>query len=456
MSRPSTALSFVPALATGLPGAGIASALATGLAISLAVAAGPAAAQILKCRSADGTVSYSQSTSCPAGSRPQAMKPPRDAASATLAEATAPVTPDAPAARALPAGAVPDAPLPLIETGVPAITQLAGQYGWLDGDTLALTTYAEPPAKAPWMVRRIVAFDVARRSASTLVARGFVDCVDPAHALVGLELGDLEAIFGIGSKAPPPVPQFQVWNSGTHALAAAPAGTFAGWHPHACLKTEAEDLAVADLALDKKPLRYLEPEHGVIAWGISPEGHPEPPTLRGAQRHVVLPLSINDISHEVRWLPFAKAYQLSAGTRDTPLITMDLDGRVAKRAVPAALAQALDAAGAAGRGRLVAVRGGALFVQPGPARQGGGLYLVQGERSRRVWCTASPAAGQAAGDDACTMSQPPQVAPDGCSVAFDARPAAPVARFPADPTFKVIELCTAADKGKGTHVTLAR
>jgi hypothetical protein len=430
------------------------STLALALALALA-GTGPACAQILKCQAADGAVSYSQGTSCPAGSRPQAMKPPRDAASATPGEAPAPMALAQPAAHPGPAGAVVDAPLPLIETGVPAITQLAGQYGWLDADTLALTTYADPPAKAPWMVRRIVAFDVPRRSASTLVARGFVDCVDPAHALVGLELGDLESLFGVGSKAPPPAAQFQVWDAGARTLAPAPAATFAGWHPHACLKTSAEDLAIADLSLDKKPLRYLEPEHGVIAWGIGTDGHPEPPTLRTARHHAALPLSINEISHDVHWLPFAKSYQLTAGTRDTPLITMDLDGRVTKRPVPAALVQALDAAGATGRGRLLAVRGGALFVQPGPARQGGGMYLVQGERSRRVWCTASPAAGQAAGDEACTLSQPPQVAPDGCSIAFDAKPAAPLARFPADPTFKVIELCTAAEKTKATHVSLA-
>jgi len=306
------------------------------------------------------------------------------------------------------------------------------------------------------MVRRVVAFDVPRRSASTLVTRGFVDCIEPSHGLVSLEIGDLESRFGVGSKGAPPVPRFDVWNPATHALAPAPADAFAGWHPHACVKTAPEDLAIADLSLDKKPLRYLQPEHGVIAWGIGADGHPEPPTLRGAKRQAALPLSINDVSHDVRWLPFAKAYQIAAGTRDTPLITMDLDGRVTRRAVPAPLVQALSAANAAGRGRLIAVRDGALFVQSGPARSGGGLYLVQGERSRRVWCTAAPSAGQAAGDEACTMAQDPQVSPDGCSVAFDAKSATPAGPFAAEPTFKVIELCTPAQKGKAQRVSSAR
>ena len=252
------------------------------------------------------------------------------------------------------------------------------------------------------------------------------------------------------------MPRFDVWDPAAHALAPAPAAAFAGWHPHACLKTAPEDLAISDLSLDKRPLRYLEPEHGVIAWGIGADGHPEPPTWRGPKRPIPLPLSINDVSHDVRWLPFAKAYQLTAGTRDTPLVTMDLDGRVAKQALPAALVQALDAAGATGRGKLIAIREGALFVQPGAARNGGGLYLVQAGRSRRVWCTATAAPGQAPGDDACTMSQAPQVAPDGCSVAFDAKPATSAGAFAAEPTFKVIELCTPAQKGKAQRVSSAR
>jgi hypothetical protein len=411
------------------------------------VAALPASAQVLKCLGADGSVAYVQGTSCPGDGLPMAQKP-RHEASAPASEAVPPAH--------VPAGGVVDAPLPLVETGVPAITQYAGRFGWLDADTLALTTYSDPPAKAPWMVRRVVAFDLPRRTATTLVQRGFLDCTDPAHGLVSLEIGDLESRFGIGGTGQSPAGRFDAWNPSTHALEPTPAGAFAGWHPHACVKTAPDDLAVADLALSKKPMRYLEPEHGVIEWGLGADGHPMPPTLQGAKHHAVLPLSINDISHDVRWLPFAKAYQLAAGTPETPLVTMDPEGRVTRRAVPAALVHSLEAAGATGRGRLIAVRDGALYVQPGAARNGGGLYLVQGEQSRRVWCTATPAAGQAQGDDACTMSQPPQVAPDGCSVAFDAKPAKPARAFAGDPTFKVIELCTPVQKGKTLRLSLAR
>jgi hypothetical protein len=96
-------------------------------------------------------------------------------------------------------------------------------------------------------------------------------------------------------------------------------------------------------------------------------------------------------------------------------------------------------------------------IQPGPAANGGGLYLVQGEQSHRIWCTATPSPGQAAGADACTMSQAPAVSPDGCRIAFDARPAGAIANgYPASPTVKVLTLCdgnppTAAGVRKKAH-----
>jgi hypothetical protein len=40
------------------------------------------------------------------------------------------------------------------------------------------------------------------------------------------------------------------------------------------------------------------------------------------------------------------------------------------------------------------------------------------------------------------MSQPLAISPDGCRIAFDARPASPIANgFPDAPTVKVLTLC---------------
>ena len=395
-----------------------------------ATAALPAAAQIQKCAGPHGTTVYSDKgcATPPAGHDTLAL--------ATIAHAgTAPV----------------DAPLEIVETGIPAIIQMAGRFAWLDDDTLAVTTFADPRAKAPWMVRRIVAWDAITRTTRTLVPRGFIDCVNVSHRLVGLELGDLESRFAIGSHSPPSVQQFQLWDPATHALSPAPSEYGASWHPAACMKPAPEDLGVHDLLGSKKPLRYLQPEHGTLAWGALDEsGHPSPPAFFTPRKKIALALSINEISHDVRWLPFRQAYQLAPGAhdraldppRDVPLLTMDLSGRLTRHPIPAALVRQLDALGAVAPAEMVAANGADLVIQPGPAAKGGGLYLVQGEQSRRVWCSASAAPGQAGGAEGCAMSQAPVLSPNGCRVAFDARPAGAVANgYPGEPTVKVITLC---------------
>jgi hypothetical protein len=67
---------------------------------------------------------------------------------------------------------------------------------------------------------------------------------------------------------------------------------------------------------------------------------------------------------------------------------------------------------------------------------------VQGEQSRRIWCTAKPVPGLAQGTDACTLSQPVAVSPNGCRIAFDSRAGGAIGSGVAGaPTVKVITLC---------------
>jgi len=409
----------------------------------------PAFADLQKCVDAQGGTIFTDQD-CPSTGKhapPPANAPAAPAKAATPAAAAAPV----------------DAPLEIVDTGVPVIVQMPGRFAWLDDDTLAITTFADASAKAPWMIRKIVAYTVPAHSAAVLVPRGFIDCTNATHRLVSLETGDLESRFAVGSRAAPSVQQFAQWDPAAHKLGPAPDA--AGWHPSACLKPAPEDLGVRDLLASKKPLRYLEPEHGTLTWGaMDDSGHPVGPTLVTPRKKVVLAATFSDISHDVRWLAFRKAYQLAPGThdrqqdppRDAPLVTMDLDGRIARHALPAGLVRQLDALGAPAPAEMIATGAGDLVIQPGAAASGGGLYLVQGEQSRRVWCTARPAPGQAGGADGCAMSQPIAVSPNGCRIAFDARPAAAIANgFPGTPTVKVLTLCdpslppTAAGKKKG-------
>ncbi len=387
-------------------------------------------ADLQKCAGPQGTTIYTDKD-CPAVAKPAA--PPTRAAPAAAAAAPT------------------DAAAEILDTGVPVIVQMPGRFAWLDNDTLAITTFADANAKAPWMVRKIVAYDVPSRRASLLVARGFVDCTNAGYNLVSLELGDLESRFAIGSRAAPAVQQFQVWDPAARKLGPAPAELKAGWHPSACMKPAPEDLGLHDLQGSKKPLRYLQPEHGTVSWGaLDDNGHPVGPTLVTPKKKVVLAMSVNEMSHDVRWVPFRKAYQLAPGEhdraldppRDTPLLTMDLDGRLTRHAIPAGLTHQLDALASTAPAEMIATRAGDLVIQPGPAANGGGLYLVQGEQSRRIWCTSRPAPGQAVGPDACTMTQPVAISPDGCRIAFDARPAGAIPNgFPGAPTLKVLTLC---------------
>ncbi len=394
------------------------------LAVTLSM---PAFADMHKCVDPQGRTIYTD-RDCPAAATP----------------AAAPV-----AAHAGPAPA--DAPLDILETGVPVIIQVPGRFAWLDDDTLAITTYADARAKAPWMVRRIVAYDVPSRTSTLLVPRGFVDCTNAGYNLVSLDIGDLESRFAIGSSAAPSKQQFDVWDPAARRLAPAPAEFKAGWHPSACMKPAPEDLGIHDLEGSKKPVRYLQPEHGTLVWGTLDEnGHPVGPMLVTPKKKIALALAINDISHDVRWLPFRHAYQLSPGVHDRlldpprnqPLVMMALDGRITRHAMPEGLTRQLDTLNAPAPAEMTATQAGDLVVQPGMAANGGGLYLVQGEQSRRIWCTAKPVPGQARGIDGCAMSQPVAVSPDGCRIAFDARAAGPSANgFPDAPTVKVLTLC---------------
>jgi hypothetical protein len=403
----------------------------------------PAFADLQKCAGPQGTPLYTDKD-CPSAA-PSAGHAAR--ATATVATGgTAPV----------------DAALEVQETGVPVILQMPGRFAWLDDDTLAITTFADPGAKAPWMVRKIIAYDVPSRRGSVLVPRGFMACTNPGYRLVSLETGDLESRFAIGSHAAPSVQQFAIWDPAAHALGPAPAEFKAGWHPTACMKPAPEDLGLHDLLASKKSVRYLQPEHGTLVWGaLDDNGHPSGPTLLTPKKKVTLALTFADVSHDVRYLAFRKGYQLSPGAhdrtldppRDAPLITMDLDGRLTRRAIPASLTRQLDALGAPAPAEMIATQAGDLVIQPGAAANGGGLYLVQGERSRRIWCTSTPAPGQAAGADACTMSQPLAVSPDGCRLAFDARPAGATGNgFPTAPTVKVLTLCDGALPAAATAV----
>ncbi len=430
---------------------------------ALSLAAGSALAEVHKCQGPHGTT-YSDGP-CPA-SQAAVTYTPRDllkaeptGAGPTSPASTRPGPPSvaarAPAATAVAAaGPVPDAPLPVVETGVATIEQVPGRLAWLDADTLAVTTYTEPRAKVAWIARRVVAVDTRSHAVATLVPKGFLDCSNPDTGLVGVQVGDLESAFGVHADAPKPVHQFLAWNPASHAVAPAPADLAAGVHAASCLRTRPEDVAANDWWEGSRALRYLGPKDGVIRWGMGDSGRPEGPSLQNGSRKTMLDVTTSEMARQVRPLPFRKAYQLAPGQhqgaagapKDAPLITMTPDGRVTRTALPASLKQLLDTVNPDAIATSYAVKPGALVVVPGAPAQGGGLYLATASEARRVWCTAGAGADAAA----CRLAFAPEVSPDGCKVAFDGRgPGGPA-------TVKVLDVCAGAPAAASGKATVAR
>ena len=220
------------------------------------------------------------------------------------------------AARDRAAGAAPvDAPLEILETGVPVIVQMPGRFAWLDDDTLAITTFADAERQGAVdgaQDRRLRRARRARRS--VLVPRGFVDCTNAGYNLrePGRSATSSRASRS-ARRAAPSVQQFDVWDPAARKLTPgagriqgrlAPVGLHeAGARgPAACTTSQGS----------KKPVRYLQPEHGTLVWGALDEnGHPIGPTLVTPKKKVALALS--DQRHLARRALAAVPQGLPAG-----------------------------------------------------------------------------------------------------------------------------------------------
>ena len=280
--------------------------------------------------------------------------------------------------------------------------------------------------------------------------RGFIDCTNPGYNLVSLDVGDLESRFAIGSRAAPSVQQFEVWDPAARKLepgAGRAQGRLASRGLH---EAGARGSRHPRSEASKKPVRYLQPEHGTVVWGVLDEsGHPTGPMLVTPKKKIPLALTINDISHDVRWLPFRKAYQLAPGVHDRlldpprnqPLITMDLDGRITRHAIPAGLTRQLDALGAPAPAEMTATRAGDLVFQRACRPTAAACTWCRANRAgasgaRRSPRPARPAAATAARPRSRWRCRP-------TAAASRSTPAlrAPANGFPDAPTVKVLTLC---------------
>lgn len=352
---------------------------------------------------------------------------------------------------------VPDAPLPVIETGVSMLDQVPGHFAWLDDHTLAITTYGDDKAQFAWTVRKIVAFDVRTKAITTLVPRGFLGCTNPDNGLVSLSMGDLQSVYVGGSNSPPPVQQFQRWDSGARQLQPATPAFQAGWHAQGCLKTEVEDHGPIEWLLGQRPIRYLQPRHGTLQWDPMGREAAAVSMVRGARRTAVAVTS-SELGLLIPHLPFSDAYLLRPAvyrsgvtpSMDLPMIVLQANGQVARTAIPDSLKRHLDRLDGLVQAYMVPTRVGGLVVVDGRWAQGGGLYRTQGERATRIWCTAPPTGRAVGWDEPCRIRSRLDISPDGCKAAFDSR-YSPNGATPAkglEGTVKIIDLCQAPKAGE--------
>lgn len=320
---------------------------------------------------------------------------------------------------------VPDVPIPIIETGIRMLDQLPGKFAWLDSDTLAVTTYGDDSVQFPWTVRKIVAFDVRTKTSRNLLARGFLTCVNPQEELVSLFEGDLQSMYVGGSKSPPPVPQFYKWSSSRKELTPAGSEYKTSWNASACLKTRPEDVNGIDWMVNHKPIRYLQPNHGVITWDSVYLGNREPLTLQRGQKSIPLAAKSNELGVPLIFLQFGDFYLLRTATYqngtqtpvDAPMITMSVDGEITRTLIPTSLKRHLDSVNKSTWANMIATAPGNLVIASGRPADGAGIYLVQGDQSKRIWCTP-PVRYEAISNNVCRIEQGPEVSPDGCKIAF--------------------------------------
>lgn len=176
------------------------------------------------------------------------------------------------------------------------------------------------------------------------------------------------------------------------------------WNWHTCSQTTREDSDTGKIEFLKKFVgkAYLRPEDGSLNWDPSPppaKGFPVSLiTAKGLRKP--LDLSSAEFVPLPVYFPFLKGYVLMGGQYVTggatiayhgsevdqlPVVTLRTDGAVARSYLPSALKTFLDRR--VSHGLTFPVAGGMLAYNAGLSKEGGGIYLIKGETSTRIWCS---------------------------------------------------------------------
>ncbi|RYE98074.1 MAG: hypothetical protein EOO77_37900 [Oxalobacteraceae bacterium] len=316
---------------------------------------------------------------------------------------------------------------------------------WLDSNTLAITTSKD----SEFWNGTTVAVDVAARSASVLLAHGFLNCVN--DGLVAMVKGSRARQYAGGylkPDAPDPVNVFYRWNAKTKRLESEEPESKPSWNWYICAQTHADDIRRPDIGFYGHNVRYLKPRDGVLQWAAAVTKDAATPVFLAKSGNAPIPVAVDagDIALVPPYLPFSDQYLLTAGrfvvrggidhngkmVDELPAITLARDGRVTRAMLPTSLKAVLDSlARGGGDGSTQPTAAGLLVAYNSWPAQGGGLYVSDAGGVKRVWCLPS-----VHNDDPCSLERL-EVSPDGCQIAFVEQRGYPK-------TVKIIRLCSSA------------
>lgn len=357
--------------------------------------------------------------------------------------------PAAHATSAASAAKIPDAELPIIETGVAMLPNARGPFAWLDAHTLAITTFAgDPRAANSWTSQQVVAFNTRTRQQRTIVPQGRLTCTNPPAGVVSAAVGDTRAYFHGSEFGPAPTTQWFKWDGAANRLVSWPDRAHPNWNDSLCRQTLAEDVKESiPGAHNDQPRIYLQPGEGFITWHRAFGNEPQPVRLKSGDREIALDVTSDKIGLNITHLPFLGAHLLNVGLHRWtdkrgeqlfPALLLRANGQVERVPFPPALAAYFTERRLSTDALMLPVAGGSLVLVADSSAAAGGLYLTRGGKSSRVWFASAPP------HESFRIMSAIEVSPDGCRVAFDAR--WPVTQDPAtlslEGSVKILDLCT--------------
>jgi hypothetical protein len=341
------------------------------------------------------------------------------------------------------ASSVPDALAIPLEPGLEADDHLGNPMGWLDDRTLLVTAQAA----GEFWDRKVVRVDVATSEVKELINPGALTCASSREKIFSAFVGSAAGLFS-GRAATQPKPELRSfsWSPSRGLQELGKSG--ADWNPYICKRTGQSDINVPAFGFLERYVRYLDAPDGYIRF---PRGLVAGPVelIKRDTPVAAIRATPFEIALVPQYLSSRGVYVLSAGqfvmsgtmvraneapTTEYPLVTMTKQGEVGREY----FRPLFERSGLLVDGQAIPYAKGTLVMAQTRPRDGGGIYLHEGDSLKRVWCTGN---GNHY-DRQCRFTDV-SMSPDGCHIAFFEQGSDnPRARYSPRPTLKVLSLCS--------------